>query len=118
LKRKEQRSIVVKLFFTRTISLIIAAMMINLVIAGTLFAQNYYADNTKITQHKPVIIIKDDKKVSNEEEGWFSKYKWWILAGVVVAGGAAAASGGGGGGGGGSSSTPTTSDGGTITFGW
>jgi hypothetical protein len=116
LKRKEQRSIVVKLFFTRTISLIIAAMMINFVIAGTLYAQNYYAANTKITQHKPVIIIKDDKKVSGEEESWFSKYKWWLLAGVVVVGGAAAAGGGGGGGGG--SSSPTSTDGGTVTFGW
>lgn len=116
MKRKEQRSIVVKLFFTRTISLIIAAMMINFVIAGTLYAQNYYAANTKITQHKPVIIIKDEKKISGEE-GWFSKYKWWLLAGVVVVGGAAAA-GGGGGGGGGDSATPTTNNGGTITFGW
>jgi hypothetical protein len=115
LKRKEQRSIVVKLFFTRTISLIIAAMMINCIIAGTLFAQNYYAANTKITQHKPVIIIKNEKKVSGEES-WFSKYKWWLLAGVVVVGGAAAAGGGGGGGGG--SSSPTSTDGGTVTFGW
>jgi len=107
----------VKLFFLRTISLIVAAMVINVVIAGSVvYAQSYnFAANTKITQHEPVIIIKDEKKISDEKEGWFSKYKWWLLAGLVVVGGAAAAGGGGGGGGGSSSNT---SNGGTIAFSW
>jgi len=108
----------VKLFFFKTISVIIAAIMINVIIAGSLYAQNYYAANTKITQHKPVILIKEANKASGEE-GFFSKYKWWMLAGLVVVGGAAAAGGGGGGGGGSSSSNGNgNSDGGTVTFSW
>jgi hypothetical protein len=106
----------VKLFFTRTISLIVAALMINLVVAGTLYAQSYnLAANTKITQHQPTILIKDESKIGGGES-WFSKYKWWLLAGLVVVVGGAAAAGGGGGGGGGSSDPP--GNGGTIDFDW
>jgi hypothetical protein len=110
----------VKLFFIRTISLVICTTIIHLAIAGVSYAQNlHFAANTKITPHEPVIIIKDEKKVGAGEESWFSKYKWWLLAGLVVVGGAAAAGGGGGGGGGGGSDTPTpTTGGGTIAFSW
>jgi hypothetical protein len=108
----------VKLFFARTISLIVSIMIIHLAIAGASYAQNYhFAANTKITPHEPVIVIKNEKKSGAGEESWFSKYKWWLLAGLVVVGGAAAAGGGGGGGGGGDTPNPTT-QGGTIDFSW
>ncbi|MEZ4579005.1 MAG: hypothetical protein R2875_13650 [Desulfobacterales bacterium] len=75
-----------KLFFARTISLIVSIMIIHLAIAGASYAQNYhFAANTKITPHEPVIVIKM-KKSGAGEESWFSKYKWWLLAGLVVVG--------------------------------
>ncbi|MEZ4551050.1 MAG: hypothetical protein R2874_11365 [Desulfobacterales bacterium] len=61
-----------KLFFARTISLIVSIMIIHLAIAGASYAQNYhFAANTKITPHEPVIVIKNEKKSGAGEESWF-----------------------------------------------